>query len=78
MMLMFMKCKCKCGSQTPGVLLVKQSINGNDNHKWHDLGHKDQESNYYSNSYNLHMLVRDFEKHLSYVTHMHTLAYKGP
>ena len=42
------------------------------------LGHKDQESNGLSNSHHLPMLVRDFKKHLSYVTQMHILAYKGP
>jgi len=42
------------------------------------LGHKDQDSNSFSNSHHLHMLVMGFEKHLSYVTQMHILTYKGP
>ena len=42
------------------------------------LGHKDQDSNSFSNSHHLHMLVVGFEKHLSYVTQMHILTCKGP
>ena len=68
-----------CGLKKAMSCVISQSNNQRDyNYHMTRLGQKDQDSNSFSNSHHLHMLVMGFEKYLSYVTQMHILTYKGP
>ena len=67
-----------CGlKRAMSCVIADQTIKESYNRHITRQGHKDQDSNSFSNSHHLHMLVMGFENYLSYVTQMHILTNKG-